>query len=181
MKKEELTIRIYGDPVLRKKSMPLKKVGDEERLLFDDMVKIMRKSGGIGLAAPQVGINKQMIVAEVQDVLLKMANPKILKKRGLDVLEEGCLSIPGVCINVKRAQEITVQYLNESGDKMEAKLEGLLARVVLHESDHLVGKLTVDYASIPRKFLLKNKLNEIKRRYSEEMQQSQGRTCQPPM
>jgi peptide deformylase len=177
MNETELKIRIYGDPVLRKKSLPLVVISEEERQLFDQMLEIMRESGGVGLAAPQLGINKQMIVVEVEDTVLKIANPKILKRVGSDVLEEGCLSVPDICLKVRRAKKIVLEGLNELAQKINLTLEGLLARVVQHEMDHLIGKLIVDYASLPQKLSLRNKLKQIKERHNEQMQQSKAKSC----
>ncbi len=178
MNEIELKIRLYGDPVLRRKSLPVKVLSDQERRLFDDMLKIMHKSGGIGLAAPQLGINKQIIVAEIEGHILKIANPKILRKVGQDIFEEGCLSIPDVSIKIKRASQINVEGLNEFGQRTELKLGGLLARVVQHEIDHLLGRLIIDYVGIHKRLFLRNKLNQIKARYNGKMQQSERKSCQ---
>ncbi len=140
-----LQIRLYGDPCLRKKSLPVKKVGPGERLLIKAMMAAMREAKGVGLAAPQVGINQRIFVADVGDGPTAFINPQILKKFGSDVLEEGCLSIPGVTVEIKRAQEIVVRYTDEDNELVEQRIRDLLARVIQHETDHLDGKLIVDY------------------------------------
>lgn len=140
-----LQIRIYGDPVLRKKSQPVKVVGPGERLLIKAMIATMKLAKGVGLAAPQVGINQRIFVADVGDGPVAFINPKIVKKSGAGVLEEGCLSIPGVTVEIKRAQEVLVRYTDEENQLVEQLIRNLLARVVQHETDHLDGKLIVDY------------------------------------
>ena len=106
----KLKIRVYGDPCLRKKSSPVKSVGASERLLIKNMLETMYEHKGIGLAAPQVGINEQIFVADVGDGPVAVINPRITKKRGSEVMEEGCLSIPGVLIKIKRPKKIFVSY-----------------------------------------------------------------------
>lgn len=145
----KLKIRIYGDPCLRRKSKPVEEVGVVERMLIKAMLKAMHDHKGIGLAAPQVGINQRIFVADTGagDGPIAFINPVIKKKEGSAVLEEGCLSIPEVNINVTRALSVTVQYMDVDNKIVEQTYENLLARVILHETDHLDGKLIVDYAS----------------------------------
>lgn len=159
----KLTIRLYGDPVLRKKAVSVASVGPGERILIKAMWAAMYENKGVGLAAPQVGISQQIFVADVGQGPLAIINPKILKKIGSEKMEEGCLSIPGIKVNVKRPKEIVVQYTDEHNQKVETKLSELLARVFLHESDHLNGKLIIDYASLAQKALFRKKLNDIKK------------------
>ena len=158
----ELKIRVYGDPVLRKKSKPVKDVGPSERLLIASMIETMHHNKGIGLAAPQVGINEQILVADIGDGPLAIINPRILKKSGREVLEEGCLSLPGVNVEVRRAKKILVSFINESGRKVQKTFEGLLARVILHETDHLRGKLIIDYVSFAQRIKLRPVLKAIR-------------------
>ena len=162
MIKTRLKIRLYGDPVLRKKSIPLKEVTAAERLLIESMIETMHELKGIGLAAPQVGINQRILVADIGDGPIVVINPVIVKKSGTNVLEEGCLSIPGVTVNVKRAQRIVVKYLDENNRTVERVYHDLLARVILHETDHLNGKLIIDYVPFSEKRELREKLKEIK-------------------
>ena len=157
----KLKIRLLGDPCLRKKSVPVKKVGPGERMLIQGMIETMHEYKGVGLAAPQVGINEQIFVADIGEGPIAVINPRITRKKGSQVMEEGCLSIPGVIINVKRPKEIAVTYLDEHNNKKECACDGLLARVILHETDHLHGKLIVDYLSWPKKLKMKKQLREI--------------------
>ncbi|MCX5701833.1 MAG: peptide deformylase, partial [Candidatus Omnitrophica bacterium] len=100
MKETALKIRLFGDPVLRKKAKAVNQVTEVHRNILSEMARLMYASSGIGLAAPQVGINERMIVADIGSGLYKLINPKIVKKEGHQILEEGCLSIPGICIKV---------------------------------------------------------------------------------
>jgi peptide deformylase len=100
---------------------------------------------GIGLAAPQIGISKKLIVAEVEDQIVKLANPEIVVAKGHDNMAEGCLSVPDTRVEIERYTEITVKGLDEKGEAIEMEAIGLLARVLQHEIDHLNGKLIIDY------------------------------------
>ena len=164
----KLRIRLYGDPCLRKKSSPVKKVGASERVLIESMTETMYEYKGVGLAAPQVGINEQIFVADVGEGPMVMINPRILKKNGSQTMEEGCLSIPGVVVKVRRPQKIFVSYINEHNQMVERECDELLARVVLHETDHLHGKMIVDYASLPQKIRLKKQLVAIRKKSKED-------------
>jgi len=156
-----LKIRLYGDPCLRKKSRLVKVVGPGERLLIESLIATMHEAKGVGLAAPQVGINQRFFVMDIGNGPKAIINPKISKKIGLDVLEEGCLSIPEVTIMIERPQQITVKYMDENGQTMEMVCEDLHARVIQHETDHLNGKLITDYASHSEKVKFKDQLKAL--------------------
>lgn len=156
-----LKIRTYGDPCLRKKSKAVKEAGPSERFLINAMFETMHAQKGVGLAAPQIGLNEQIFVVDVGDGPFAIINPQITKKSGSDVMEEGCLSIPDILIKVKRAHAIEVTYTDENNRKVEMKCSGLLARVIQHETDHLNGKLIIDYASIPEKLKFNKKLDAL--------------------
>jgi len=162
-----LKIRLYGDPCLRKKSKPIDEVGPGERMLIKSMIATMIEAKGVGLAAPQVGINQRLFVMDVGDGPLVIINPKITKKLGADVLEEGCLSIPEVTIDIERPQQITVKYLDENGKAMEMTCDELKARIIQHETDHLNGKLIVDYASADEKAEFKNQLKTLEENHKK--------------
>lgn len=147
MKIPELKVRLYGDPCLRKKSVVVEEVGIVERMLVEGMIETMNRYKGIGLAAPQVGINQRIIVADIGDGPIAVINPEIIKEAGAAVLEEGCLSIPEVNINVTRSQTILVRFTDLDNKVVEKKFKDLMARVIQHETDHLDGKLIVDYAT----------------------------------
>ena len=164
---EPLEIRKYPDSVLRKKALEIEEITDKEVKLFEEMLFTMRHFAGIGLAAPQIGIARSLIVADIGEGAIKLANPKILKARGSDKLEEGCLSIPGVAVNIERPNEIIINGLNENNQLIEIKAKGLLARVLQHEIDHLRGRLIVDYLSLLEKFKLRlHKRRERREKYA---------------
>ena len=142
-----LKIRIYGDPCLEAKSKPVKEVGPVERMLIAAMFETMSAYKGVGLAAPQVGINEQIFVVDTGKETFAAINPKIIKSAGSDVMEEGCLSIPRVLVEVKRAKTVWVEFTDQENRHVRAQLNGLTARVFLHEHDHLHGKLILDYLS----------------------------------
>ena len=152
---EPLKVSEYPNSILRKKCVSIARITDSEVRLFEDMLFTMRHFAGIGLAAPQIGIAKNLIVADIGEGAVKLANPKILKTTGLDKLEEGCLSIPGVVVNIERPYEIIVSGLDENNQIIEIKAKGLLARVLQHEIDHLKGRLIIDYLNLLEKFKLK--------------------------
>ncbi|MEK6564060.1 MAG: peptide deformylase [Candidatus Omnitrophota bacterium] len=155
-------IYIIGEPILRKPAQAVEKVAQVEREIFEQMLKLMRRAEGIGLAANQAGIDKQMCVICVEDKVLKLANPRIIKKKGQEAIEEGCLSLPGITVKVKRAREVTCQALDENNQQIEFEAGGLLSRAVQHEIDHLMGKLIIDYASVWQKSALKEKIKQLK-------------------
>ena len=140
-----LKIRLYGDPCLEAKSKPVKEVGPVERMLISAMFETMVAYRGVGLAAPQVGINEQIFVVDTGKEVFAAINPKIIKSAGTDLMEEGCLSIPRVIVDIKRAKNVWVEFTNLENRQVRAQLNGLVARVFLHEFDHLQGKLILDY------------------------------------
>lgn len=158
----KLKIRFYGDPSLRRTSKPVKEVTDKERGILSEMCELMRLSGGVGLAAPQVGINRQIIMVDVGEGLVTLVNPRIIKKSGSMTMEEGCLSLPGIYVRVKRAKKITVAGLNELNEEVAITASDIFARALQHEIDHLMGKLIIDYAGLMQKMSLRKKLKSIK-------------------
>ena len=140
-----LAIKKYPDSILRQKCVSVDGVTDKERELFGKMLFTMKHFCGIGLAASQIGISKKLIVAEIEERTIKLANPEIVDIRGFDNMAEGCLSIPDVTVDIERPDRIIVEGLNEKGETIEVKASGLLARVLQHEIDHLKGKLIMDY------------------------------------
>ena len=157
----KLKVRVYGDPILRQKAVEVKEVGPAERILIASMIETMYGHKGIGLAAPQVGVSEQIFVADIGDGPVIVVNPKIIARGGQEVREEGCLSIPGIVLNVKRPKKIRVRYLNEDNQTIERDYSDLLARVILHETDHLKGKLIIDYASLIQQRKIKKQLKAI--------------------
>jgi peptide deformylase len=143
-----LKLRYYGDPVLRKPAHPVKSVGPAERLIIKEMIRAMYDFSGSGLAAPQVGIDEQIFVADAGDGPFAIINPEVIKILGKETFyEEGCLSLPGIRINVKRPETILVRYTDETGKVFERELTGLMSKIFQHEGDHLFGRLIIDYAT----------------------------------
>lgn len=159
----KLKIRLYGDPCLRKKSTPVKEIGPGERLLIQSMIATMHGNKGVGLAAPQVGINHRILVMDVGDGPTAIINPQIIRRSGRVEMEEGCLSIPGIQVHVKRPQKIIVKYMDENNRTVQKVYNDLMARVFLHETDHLNGKLIVDYASFAQRRKFKKQLEGIEK------------------
>ncbi|AZR72966.1 peptide deformylase [Anoxybacter fermentans] len=137
-------IRKIGDPVLRTKAKEVKEITNKTRKLIDSMFETMYDAPGIGLAAPQIGISKRIIVIDLDDNPIALINPVIVEKQGSQVGEEGCLSIPGERALVERYQFVKVRGLDINGREIEIESEDLLARALQHEIDHLDGILFID-------------------------------------
>lgn len=139
-------VREEGDEILRKKSREVEVVDDRVRALLDDMVDTMHKYNGVGLSAVQVGILKRLVVIDLYDDKgpIKLVNPVIVKTKGEQEVEEGCLSFPNQYAKMIRPMEVVAEALNENGEKIKIKAKGLLAQAICHELDHLDGVLFVD-------------------------------------
>ncbi|HBV85855.1 MAG TPA: peptide deformylase [Desulfosporosinus sp.] len=135
-----------GADVLREKAKEVKEVNTSIIKLLDNMIDTLHDAQGVGLAAPQIGVSKRVIIVEVDDVLLELINPVILEKEGANSAEEGCLSIPNMTGDVVRAAKVRVQGLNRQGEMVDIRADRLLARALQHEIDHLEGVLFVDVA-----------------------------------
>jgi peptide deformylase len=156
-------VRLYGDPVLKKKCQKVAEVNRDIVKLINVMSQIMYQRRGIGLAAPQVGISKRVIVANVGEGLVCLVNPRIISAKGKEIMCEGCLSFPGIDLEIKRSREIEVEGLNERGEQIKMKAAGILSRVVQHEIDHLDGVLITDRVPKKRLKTIKKELTEIKK------------------
>lgn len=178
MNETVLKIRVFGDPVLKKKAQAVKSITASHKQILSQMAQLMYDSSGVGLAAPQVGINEAMIVVDVGTGLYKLINPLILKRQGSQVLEEGCLSVPGVCLKIKRAKHIIVRALDEDGKILKIEAQDLLACVFQHEIDHLKGRLIVDHASILEKVKIKRRLIALQKKANENLSESKTKSCQ---
>ncbi len=162
MNETKLKIRVFGDPVLRKKAKSVARITSGHREILSQMAGAMYEGAGIGLAAVQVGISEQMIVVDIGEGLYKLINPRIIRKQGNQAISEGCLSVPGVCIKVKRAKQVWVEAKDENNETVEIEAKDLFACVLQHEIDHLKGKLIIDYASFLEKLRIKRKLKALK-------------------
>ena len=140
-------IRTNGDEVLRKRSKEVTEITDRTLKLIKDMAETMYEADGVGLAAPQVGILQRIFVIDVFDDegLRVFINPEILEVKGSQIGEEGCLSVPGEVADIERPNYVKVKAINEKGEEFILEATELLARAVLHENDHLDGKLYIDY------------------------------------
>lgn len=141
-----LEIRRAGDPVLKKQCQAVEKVTGKIKKLLDDMAETMNAADGVGLAAPQVGVELRIVVIDVGEGLIELINPMLLEKEGCQKGLEGCLSVPGVFGQVERYEKVVVEGLNRSGRKIRVTGSGLLARALQHEMDHLDGVLFVEKA-----------------------------------
>lgn len=146
-------IRLDGDPILRQKATRITRIDDSVRTLTDDMWETLADANGVGLAAPQVGVSRRLVIVHIpegyieeapEEVSLVLVNPEIVKSRGEEMGMEGCLSIPGWQGEVPRADQVTVKAQNLEGRDIRLKLDGWAARVVQHEIDHLDGILYTD-------------------------------------
>jgi len=151
-----LEIKKFPAPILRKKCEGVKEVTGEIKNLGWDMVETMEENEGIGLAAPQVGELKRVIIVQMEKGPEVFINPKILKKtRETEIMEEGCLSFPGLFLKIKRAKGVEIEALDGAGEKVKIKAEGLPARIFQHEIDHLDGILFIDRISFWQRLKLK--------------------------
>lgn len=161
-----LTILEFPDPRLRTKAVPVKNFNDRLGRLIDDMFETMYAAPGIGLAATQVDVHLRMLVTDVspdKDDPHVLINPEILEKDGVEVSEEGCLSVPGYYEEVERAENVRVRFFNPEGRKVEQDFTGLLSVCVQHEMDHLDGKLFVDYLSEAKRQRIRKRLLKDRR------------------
>ncbi len=161
-----LDILHFPDPRLRTQAKPVQRVDEPLRQLIDDMFETMYHAPGIGLAATQVNVHKRIIVIDTsqeQDQPLVFINPEIIEKDGIEEMDEGCLSVPGIYERVQRAERIKVRALGRDGEAFELEADGLLAVCIQHEIDHLDGKLFVDYLSQLKRTRIRKKLEKQRR------------------
>jgi len=156
-----MKIEKFNSSVLRKKCEEIGEITDEIKDIVVDMAQTMEKNQGIGLAAPQVGISKRIVVVQADwegGRILALVNPKIIKRsQEKQITEEGCLSFPGIFIKIKRAKSVTVKGLNIKGEEIEFKADGIAATVFQHEIDHLNGTLFFQRLNFFKKILFKLK------------------------
>ena len=159
-------IIIWPDPVLKEIAKPVERVDDSVKKLIDDMAETMYAADGVGLAAPQVGVLKRVLVIDTSprqegQTLLHLVNPEIVKTEGVTTYTEGCLSIPGEAEEVERAAEGPHPDLGRDGRAFELECEGLLAIAVQHEHDHLQGTLFVDHLSSLKRELIRRRMKKL--------------------
>lgn len=175
----EFDLTLYPDPLLRKPSEPVAAYDEELRAIVEGMFERMRKSNGVGLAAPQVGLKKRILVLnptgeEGDD--LALVNPEIVDRFGpLTLFEEGCLSFPGIFAEVKRPERCKVRAFTLDGKTIEAEYDGFVARIIQHEYDHLEGVLLVDRMSPADKLANKALLEELVVKYKRKQEEASAR------
>lgn len=162
-----LTVLHFPDPRLRKKAAPVENVDENIRTLVDNMFETMYQAPGIGLAATQVDVHKQVITIDITEDKSKplcLINPNIVNAEGVEKTDEGCLSVPGIYEPVERAERIRVTALNREGESYELQADGLLAVCIQHEMDHLQGKLFVDYLSEMKRQRIRKKMEKLRQK-----------------
>jgi peptide deformylase len=171
----KLKLRYYGDPCLRKTAQRVKSVGPAERMIIQEMIQAMYAFDGSGLAAPQVGLDLQIFVADAGEGPFAVINPEFLHKSSQEtVMDEGCLSLPKIRINVSRPEVVRVRYLDEAGRSVERDLAGLMAKVFQHESDHLHARMIIDYATKEEKIKYKEELAQLESLYKKPASRSKA-------
>jgi peptide deformylase len=170
-------ILIWPHPTLKKKATPVEKVDDSTRELVKDLFESMYAADGVGLAAPQIGVLKNVIVLDTtprqpESAPIAMINPEILSLEGEVQYNEGCLSIPGEAEEVDRAAICTVRYLDENGKEHTKRCEGLLAIAVQHETDHLQGTVFVDHISTLKRELIRKRMKRLKAEREAEAEET---------
>jgi peptide deformylase len=168
-----LEIRKYPEKILKQKTAPVLTIDGNTQMLIDDMVETMRSVCGVGLAANQVGISQKLCIIDLslrenKAPLIVLINPVIVEREGIVEADEGCLSVPGYLTSIKRAEKVYVRGVNREGKDVGIEAEGLLARAIQHELDHLDGLLFIDRMSpIKREF--------FKRRYKKQLKEVKGK------
>ena len=158
-------IRHYPDPILTKKAEKVEKFDDELRDIIDSMKLTMQVSGGVGLAAPQIGISKRIAIIEREEQQYILINPELIESSGDITSEEGCLSFPGIFAQVTRPNCIKIKTYDLDGEEKTLEAEGYIARAFLHEMDHLEGVLFIDHISPLKRGVIRKKM---KKRASEK-------------
>ncbi len=169
-----LPIRHYPDPVLKQVAEPVAEIDDEIKNLAKDMAETMYAAPGVGLAAPQVGVSRRLVVIDCSSKdappqLITAVNPEILAREGEIFEEEGCLSVPGFYTRIHRAAKVRVRYQDLAGQTVEQEAEGMLAIAFQHEIDHLDGLLFVDYLSSLKKGLFRKKYQKLMQQQEHQL------------
>jgi peptide deformylase len=169
-----LPIRIYGDKVLRQNALDVAEITEEIHDFITDLIETMYQKDGIGLAAPQVGKSWRIFVVDpfwykegYEKNPYVFINPKFIEFEGMETMEEGCLSLPEIFENVPRAKKIKLEYTNENGETVALEAEGMFARAIQHEYDHLEGILFIDKIAKFRRIIIKRKLHELEKTTTE--------------
>jgi len=164
-----LPIKIFGSQVLREKAAPVEKITDDLISLIGDMKKSLAYHQGIGLAANQIGVARRIFIADGGGGLKVFINPRIIESDGSAVSEEGCLSLPEIYVDVRRESSLLMEYLDEKEEIVRIEVDGLWARVIQHEYDHLEGIVISDHAGFLAKKLIRGKLKRLRKRVRESL------------
>jgi peptide deformylase len=172
-------ILVWPNPVLKQKAQPVTKVDDGIRALIKDMFESMYAADGVGLAAPQIGVLKNIIVLDTtprqpESKPIAMVNPEILSLEGKCTYKEGCLSVPGEAEDVDRAAIVTARYLDEEGVERTITTDGLLAIAIQHECDHLQGVMFVDHISSLKRELIRKRMKKVQASIAEDKVPASG-------
>lgn len=159
-----INLKIYPDAILKEKAKEVESVDDDIKSLVSELFNTMRKYGGVGLAAPQIGVSKRVCVIELNNQSYTLINPIILEKRGSMVSTEGCLSFPGVMLTHDRPEYIKVESLDFENNLVTYEVQGLYANIFSHEIDHLDGILFIDFLSNLKRDYIKRKMIKTKRK-----------------
>lgn len=159
-------IVLYGEPVLREKGKPVEKIDRETKDLVADMIATLKNAKGLGLAAPQVGAAVRIFIIDLSAIELTESvrvfiNPQIIETSGEVLMEEGCLSFPGIYQKIVRPETVKIRATEPNGKEFTLRASGMLARAILHEYDHLEGKLFIDYFSPVSRALVRGKLRKM--------------------
>lgn len=162
----ERPIVIYGDPVLREATEPVDEINQEIRDLVSDLVDTLKKAKGLGLAASQIGTAKRLFIVDlsavdINETLKVFVNPEIIESSGEIELEEGCLSFPELYLKITRPERVTVRATDLEGNQFELTTDGMVARAILHEYDHTLGKLYIDHLSPLARTMIKGRLRKL--------------------
>jgi len=177
-------ILVWPNPVLKQKAHPVAKVDDSIRALIKDLFDSMYEADGVGLAAPQVGVLKNIIVLDTtprqpDSRPVAMINPEILTIEGKRTYKEGCLSVPGEAEDVERAAIVTARYLDEDGKEQTITADGLLAVAIQHECDHLKGVMFVDHISALKREIIRKRMKKIQASMKEDKDDEPGSMAAP--
>jgi len=169
MKETKLKICTWPEKILRKKCREVKTFDGRIKCLFSEMLSLMRITDGVGLAANQVGLDLRLVVVELNSKVFKLVNPRITKKKGSLRFLEGCLSFPGLELEIKRSEKVWLSAQDEEGKEINLEAKGPLAVIFQHELDHIDGIVFIDRASFWQKLRAKPKLKAIVRRAKDEV------------
>ena len=168
MKQEKLKIQIYPSPILTRKCSKVEDINFSINKLLDEMSELMKANDGAGLAANQAGVNQAVVVINAPEKIYKLINPRITKKAGKIIFDEGCLSFPELSLSIRRAKEVWVNFQDEQAREVDLKAEGVLAVIFQHEIDHINGISFIERIPFWQRLKIRSKLRKIKKLYKKD-------------